>query len=303
MSLDFVRLGLVGAGRWGRNFIPTIAGLSRIRLTRLASRNPASHELIGPGCALHPDWRHMLDAGGLDGVIVATPPASHSEIAIAALDRGFAVLVEKPVTLDLSQAQTLRDRARAVRGIAQVDHIALVSPAWQALRQHVPEVGTIRRMRGAWVGWGPFRQDTSAGWDYGPHPLALCIDLVGAEPDSVNARYLAREDGGELLDVSLDWNEGMAATLRYGNAARVSERNLTVEGEAGFLRYDDLAADQALLNGVPVPFSPQAPLAAVVERFASAIRRGAADTADMDLGVSVVRTLTRMDATLGAERT
>jgi len=75
-----LRLGLVGAGRWGRNYIRTIAELEDVVLARLASRAPDAAALAGDGCAVAADWSELITAGDLDGVIVATPPATHADI-------------------------------------------------------------------------------------------------------------------------------------------------------------------------------------------------------------------------------
>src|SRR5229473_890850 len=106
-----VRLGLIGAGRWGRNYLRTIAATPGVRLARLASRNPDSVRLAPADCAVTPDWRDLLDRNALDGVIIATPAALHAEMALAAMDAGLPVLVEKPLTMDIAQARALGRKA------------------------------------------------------------------------------------------------------------------------------------------------------------------------------------------------
>ena len=69
-----LNLGLIGAGPWGHNYIRTIDGLDGITLACLASRNPESARLVGPGCKIHQDWREMIKTNDLNGVIIATPP-------------------------------------------------------------------------------------------------------------------------------------------------------------------------------------------------------------------------------------
>lgn len=294
-----LRLGLVGAGAWGRNYVGAISRVAGVGLARVASRNPASADLVEETGALHADWRDMLAVGDLDGVVIASPPASHAEIALAALERGCAILVEKPLTLDLAAARTLRDRARALGAVAQVDHIDLANPAWRALKARLPEIGAPRRLRGAWANKGPVRSDVSGLWDYGPHAIAVCLDLLGGEPDTVAARYLARVGAAVLIEVRLAWGEEISAELQIGNAAQAKARNLTVEGTKGRMRYDDLADERALLDDAPVPYRAQTPLEAVVERFVAAIREGGPECADLDLGVRVVATLGRIEAALG----
>ena len=106
--------------------------------------------------------------------------------------------------------------------------------------------------------------------------------------------------GGELIEAALGWDAGAKARLRFGNAAEGKQRQLTVRGESATLEYDDVAADKARFDGASVPFAPEAPLAAVLARFAAAIRRGPPDDGDVDLGLRVVRTLSRIDAALAA---
>ena len=61
-----IRLGLIGAGRWGRNIARSLEGLDGIQLTRLASRRPESRALAGPDCIVSTDWREVTGASDLD---------------------------------------------------------------------------------------------------------------------------------------------------------------------------------------------------------------------------------------------
>ncbi|MEE1569456.1 MAG: Gfo/Idh/MocA family oxidoreductase, partial [Alphaproteobacteria bacterium] len=126
-----MRLGLIGAGRWGRVYMNTLDHMADVTLNALASSNPQSRDLVGENVDLHEDWRDFINAGGVDGVIVATPPAAHGEIVRAALEAGLPVLVEKPLTLDVDEAKALRDLAERTDGLVMVDHIHLFSPAFR----------------------------------------------------------------------------------------------------------------------------------------------------------------------------
>jgi hypothetical protein len=99
-------LGLVGAGRWGKVFINTLAGMEGVRLAGLASSNPQSRSLVPPDCRVMPEWRDLIQMKNLAGLIVATPPHTHAEITLAAIRAGLPVLVEKPLTLDPQEGGT-----------------------------------------------------------------------------------------------------------------------------------------------------------------------------------------------------
>ena len=131
-----------------------------------------------------------------------------------------------------------------------------------------------------------------------PHPLALCIDLLGTEPTRVGARRIAHQGAAELVEVALEWDEGQRATLQIGNGGDRKRRQLEVRGDSGVLAYDDLAVEKALMDGTPIAFGTESPLTVVLGRFEAAIRRRLPDRGDIDLARDVVRTLSRIDAAL-----
>src|SRR5258707_5147931 len=115
-----LRLGLIGAGAWGRNYIQTIKALPDVRLTRLASRNPEGARIAPPGCMVVSDWRDLLDRTMVDGAIIATPPHLHAEMALAAMEMHLPVLIEKPLTMNVARAQAIRAKALERRVVTMV---------------------------------------------------------------------------------------------------------------------------------------------------------------------------------------
>jgi len=212
-----LRLGLVGAGRWGRNYIRTIAELEDVVLARLASRAPDAAALAGDGCAVAADWSELITAGDLDGVIVATPPATHADIVRAAIEADLPTLVEKPLTTSWADAEALLalEEDRGVPVI--VDHTYLFHPGFRAMKQEARSLGGLQSLRTAGGNWGPFRDDVDVLWDWGPHDVALCLDLVGDRPANVEAwskdRQSTPEGPGEVIALRLTFDDGLAADL------------------------------------------------------------------------------------------
>ena len=107
-----LRLGLIGAGRWGRIYIRSIAGMENLALAAVASSNPQTDALLPPGCRLLEDWRAMIALPEVEAVIVATPPSLHFAMAKSALEAGKPVLVEKPFTCNIAEAEALAALSR-----------------------------------------------------------------------------------------------------------------------------------------------------------------------------------------------
>lgn len=295
-----IRLGLIGAGRWGRNYIKTIAALDSVRLVRLGSRNPASRGLVGPECEISADWRRCIGAGDLDGVIIATPPSLHAEMTIAAVIAGIPVLVEKPLTLGLSEATALRNEVRARNGLVMVDHTHLFHPAYEELKLQAPRLGKIRAIEAEAGSRGPYRVDVPVLWDWGPHDVAMCLDLLQRSPRDVRALREAREwiDGvqAETIRLELAFGKGPHARIRLSNVIDKTRR-FAVRCDAGILIYDDLAPDKLVLEKdgkvTPIKVSPDLPLSRAVSAFTAAISAGQDRTGSLDLAVEVVAVLER----------
>ncbi len=309
MSVSPLRLGLIGAGRWGRVYIRTIERLDGFSLVRLASSNPESQALVHKDCHISEDWQDITAADDLDGVIIAAPPAFHAEMTLAAIATSNPVLVEKPLTLDFAEAEALLHSAEQQRAIVHVDHTHLYHPAFRALKTVGKALGPVQAIDGLAGGWGPFRKDSSILWDRGSHDVAMCIDILGQEPDSASARINEiqfTEDGlGEAISASLTFASGAQANLEFSNLLREKKRIFTVQHEEETLIYNDVssvALSRQLKTGQveAINVLKMQPLDQVLIDFGAAIKKDKPDLDGLRLGVQVVEVLSDCQKFLGS---
>lgn len=301
-----VRLALVGAGPWGLNIARTVAAMKGVELAVVASRNPETAGRIDPGTRVVRDWRDAIDAD-VDGVIVASPPASHAEIALAAIEKGRAVLIEKPLTMNVAEAKCVLEAAERADVFAGVDHVHLFHPAFRELKRRAATMGAVRAVDAVAGGHGPFRADTPVLWDWGPHDVAMCLDLMERRPARAEANVRERRrttDGtGETVDIALEFEQGVVANIAVGNIRDDKVRRFRTDFDGGSLIYRD-HADMALAfvdrsgkeNSIDI--SPEQPLTCVLADFAGKIAAGSRDRTGLALGVDVVRVLADCDAAM-----
>ncbi|MEO5335376.1 MAG: Gfo/Idh/MocA family oxidoreductase [Magnetospirillum sp. WYHS-4] len=312
-----IRLGLIGAGPWGRKVIATLRRLEPegMTLVRVASGNPETSREVGPACEVVTDWRRIVDASDLDGVIITTPPALHAEMAWAAVAAGKAVFVEKPLTQDAGEARALLDFATQRQGYVLVDHIHLFSAAYRELKRRVAAEGPIRSIRSLGANKGPFRKDASPLWDYGPHDLSMCLDLLGEMPETVAAESIDRRDTpagpGETFAIRLGFPSGVKAEIKLSNIMSSKRRSFAVTAEHAILVYDDVAPEKLKLDrphdepraacDITGHFrlDPTPPLDVALKEFATGIAGGTNSLDSLRLGVRVVEVLARCEAALG----
>ncbi|MBT8400402.1 MAG: Gfo/Idh/MocA family oxidoreductase, partial [Rhodothermia bacterium] len=123
------RIGLIGYGGFGRFLHSAWSDIPSVEVAAVADTDPTREP---SGVSFYSDWQGLIDDPMLDIVAVATPPATHATIAVAALRRGKHVLVEKPVATSLFDAnQILGERDRAGR-VVVVDFMLRFNPIMEA---------------------------------------------------------------------------------------------------------------------------------------------------------------------------
>jgi predicted dehydrogenase len=305
---EAVNIGLVGAGPWGQRYIDTISRIDDINLAVVASRNPRTRERILESCKMLADWRSAIDNGELDGLIVATPPASHYEITRACIEAGLPVLVEKPFTLDLAEARDLEKTAGEQHSLVMINHTHLFGSAYETLKMQVQDLPHPLNVTAQAGNYGPFREDVDALWDYAPHDLSMCLDLVDEEVVSLQAAHNSSElsasaEQGMLVDIHLEFADGSQAEVTVGNLMAEKKRLLSVSAGKAVLTYDDLASDKLVAwdgqgSLSPLSLSPVLPLTRALIAFRDAIATDTKEHASLRLGVRVVEILEQITSLL-----
>jgi predicted dehydrogenase len=309
MGDDTVRLGLIGAGRWGRNYIRTINGLPDVTLAAVASTNPATAALVHADCRIVADWRRLLTFGDIGGVIIATPPALHASMIEAAAASGKAVLVEKPLVGNGADLAVVGAAAAKASRVIMVDHTHLFHPAFLTLLGEARMRGPIQSIRASAGNHGPYRHDVPVLWDWGAHDLAMCLALDAgpwtAERIECSARRIVEGCTAERLCLTMRSEAHVSADLRLSTLDD-RHRWFAVDLANATLIYSDIGPDKLKLcpsrgaspacGGQTIAFGEELPLTRAVIEFATAIRQGRRRDDTLRIGIEVVRLLAAFDA-------
>lgn len=310
---DPMRFALIGFGRWGERYAEAVDAVGA-RVSQIATHDPERRRRAAARAAVVDDWRAAVESRDCDAVIVAAPPSAQPAILRACLAARKPVVLEKPLCLDAADARAIDREVRAAGVPVLVDHTLLFNPAYERLRRDMTHLGALRFIASEGMSFGPFRADPPTVWDWGPHDVACCLDLVAQAPSAV--RLLdsggASPVGADLFALRLDFPGGVTAWIHSGRASLVRRRSVSVFCAGGALRFTDgpcsaldrfdvewdarhtLPSTFRLPEPTPVMTTDERPLTRMLHYFIEGVTRGG-DTARFGatLAADVVAVLSR----------
>ena len=269
-SVRETRLALVGFGYWGPNLLRNFSATAGVSVTTVcdadAARLPAARA-AAPWLAVTADLRSVLADPGIDAVAIATPVASHFEIALAALAAGKHVFIEKPITRTRFEAARLVEAAAARGRVLMVDHTYVYSSAVERLRALVAGTGSGNAGgagEGAGNGLGQayyydsvranlgrFRADVDVLWDLAVHDLAILdflFDAMPAEVTATGANFIeqAGPRASDLAHLTLRYASGFLAHIHVNWLSPIKIRRVMIGASRRMAVYDDLEPSDKL---------------------------------------------------------
>ena len=306
-------VAVVGCGKWGRNLVRTFSSLGVLRAVVDTDGSAASAAASATGTPAL-TLEAVLADDDIGAVAVATPAVHHFPVARASLEAGKHVFVEKPLALDVAQAEELCDRAEVGGRVLMVGHLLRYHPAFVELRRMVAggRLGRIRYLYSNRLNLGRIRREEDILWSFAPHDVSMILALVGAEPDRVSATGDAYVDQ-RVADVTLTelwFPRGERAHVFVSWLHPFKEQKLVVVGDQAMAVFDDgepwpsklrlfrhgiawhEGVPQAIrADGEEIPVPALEPLEAECRHFLECIVSGSGPQTDGREGVRVLRVL------------
>jgi len=239
-----VRIGQVGTGYWGRNLLRNLDEIGA--LTAFCDIDPAARAAFQsqyPQATAYADFETLLQESDINGVMIATPAATHGKLVAMALDAGKHVFVEKPLCLDVAEAEALSARARDLKLTLMVGHLLLYHPAFLSIRGLVApgRLGRLRYIYSNRLSVGKIRREENALWSFAPHDISMILALTGAMPEFVTAtggHYLSHDVADTTLS-HLQFGDNVQAHIFVSWLHPFKDHKLVVVGEDGMVVFND----------------------------------------------------------------
>jgi predicted dehydrogenase len=293
------RIAVVGAGQFGQNHCRVVHESAAAQLAFVVDTDPARAAAMAAQYGAEPLADYRALAGRVDGAVVATPTTVHAEVAVALLEAGIDVLVEKPIAPDLDAATRMIAAAERGGRILQVGHLERFNPGVVALerRATLPLFFEIHRLNL----FSPRSLDVDVVLDLMIHDVDIVLALTKTEPEEIRAagvQILSKKV--DIANVRLQFPNGCIANLTASRISTERVRKLRLFQPGQYLSLDYTRQDLAIfsvgenrqIGFEQAPVTKAEPLQAQFEAFLASMEsrnppKCSGATARLTLGVAL----------------
>ena len=245
------KIGIIGVGYWGPNLVRNFDSVGECEVVAICDLDPNNISNIKaryPHIKDYSDVDQMIESNQLDGVVIATPTATHFHLAEKALNAGLHVFVEKPLTVASAESEELIALAEKNGLVLFVGHIFLHSSPVMKLRELIAsgELGEISYISCKRLNLGPVRTDVSSLYDLATHDISIVLHLLGQQPESVCCSGLDHLKDGihDVVNLTMKFPNNKMGMVHCSWLDPRKERVLTVVGDKKMAVYDDLSLEK-----------------------------------------------------------
>jgi predicted dehydrogenase len=328
------RYAVIGLGYWGPNLVrnfSTVVGRRLCSCCDLDRNRGQAMVQSYPDLTVADAAESIFADSSVDAVAISTPVQTHYPLVKAALEADKHVLVEKPFTSSIEQAEELIELAERRGRVLMVDHTFLYSPAVRRIKEIVDagDLGEFLFIDSVRINLGLFQRDVNVVWDLAPHDLSIVDYLVGRLPRSLSAFGAAHAGNGieSVAYLNLDFGDGLIASFHVNWLSPIKIRHTMLGGTKKSLVYNDLDPVEKIKvydSGISVregdlegrrkvqidyrtgdvwsPHVPaQEPLRTMVSHFVDCVENGRKPLTDGWAGLRIVRILDAAQRSIKAQ--
>lgn len=325
MTNKTVNVAVIGFGYWGPNMVRNFNATLHANVSYVADFRAERLALVEqnyPNTKVTTDPNEAILATDTDAVVIATPVFTHFDLAKKALEAGKHVLLEKPMTATVKEAEILIDLATQKGLTLMVDHTFLYTGAVQEIKSLV-EAGTIGQLQyvdSTRINLGLFQPDVNVLWDLAPHDISILNYLVDEKPYSVQATGICHTNNGieNIAYLTMNYQTNMIAHFNCSWTSPVKIRKFLIGGDQKMIVFDDTEPTEKIrvydtsyhyterrsdedkrkvlvdyrVGDIHIPKVPmKEALAGVAGDFISAILNGTTPISDYVSGINVIKVL------------
>lgn len=247
-----LRIAQIGVGYWGPNLLRNLVSNKRCEVPIVAELSEERRDYVRglyPSIQLTHDPDELLQNSEIDAVVIATPVATHFDLAVKALKAGKHILVEKPLARSVGEVEQIGNLAEEKNLVAMVGHTFLFNAAVRYVKILIEsgDLGKIRYIYSQRLNLGRIRSDVDALWNFAPHDISIIQYWLGdPAPLSVVRRGVAyiQDDVEDVVFLNIKYPNKIMANIHVSWLDPGRVRSMTIVGSKKMVIYDDTAENK-----------------------------------------------------------
>jgi len=247
-----VRVAQIGVGYWGPNLLRNLVASKRCNVSSVVDISPERREFVRglyPAIKVTEDLDEVIRDPEIEAVVIATPVATHFDLAVRALSAGKHILVEKPMARSVAEVDEIGRIAAEKNLVAMVGHTFLFNSAVRYIKKLIDsaELGHVRYIYSQRLNLGRIRSDVDSLWNLAPHDISVIQYWLGdPEPISVvrrGADYI-QDSIDDVVFMNIMYPNKIMANIHVSWLDPLKVRSMVVVGSKKMVVYNDMAEDK-----------------------------------------------------------
>jgi predicted dehydrogenase len=247
-----VNIAQIGVGYWGPNLLRNLVANKKCKVSTVADLSSGRQEFVRglyPAIKVTENIDAVINDPDIEAVVIATPVATHFELAMRALAAGKHILVEKPMARSVAEVDEIGRLAIEKNRVAMVGHTFLFNSAVRYVKKMIDsgELGEIRYIYSRRLNLGRIRSDVDSLWNLAPHDISIIQYWLGdPKPLSVvrtGADYV-QDKIDDVVFMSIMYPNKVMANIHVSWLDPLKVRSMVVIGSNKMVVYDDMAEEK-----------------------------------------------------------
>ena len=247
-----MQIAQIGVGYWGPNLLRNLVSNKKCKVSAVVDLSPERRDFVRglyPAVTVTDNVDDVLNDPGVEAVVIATPVATHFDLAMRALAAGKHIFIEKPMARSVAEVDEIGRLAVQKDRVAMVGHTFLFNSAVRYVKKMIDsgDLGDIRYIYSQRLNLGKIRSDVDALWNLAPHDISIIQYWLGdPKPLSVvriGADYV-QEKIDDVVFMNIMYPKKIMANIHVSWLDPQKIRSMVVIGSKKMVVYDDMADEK-----------------------------------------------------------
>ena len=235
-------IAVVGCGYWGKNLVRNFSELEVLSSicdpdTEIANKYASQYNVKNSS------FIEIINDVNIKGVVLAVPAPLHASMAIEAMNKGKHVFVEKPLAMNLTEAELMITTAKKNGVKLMVGHLLQYHPIFKTIRKIVnaDEIGKLNYIYSNRLSFGKIRTKEDIIWSFAPHDISMILSLAGQDPEFIitKSTSIIQKNIADTATIHMEFKSGLKSHISVSWLHPYKEHKLVVSGKSAMLVFDD----------------------------------------------------------------